>query len=206
MGNIHVPYSCSICKIPYFCSSNLDKHFLKNHSGQEKSVQCDKCGSSFWTKDDLHQHVQTVHEKKFKHQCQYCLLGHYSLAQLKRHEMVHTGEKPFPCDICKRMFRSKYDVSAHKLSKHADEEDKVFQCKQCDKKFARSILLKSHQTVHADVKKFACSVCDYRSHRATDLEVHMITHSDDRPHACEICGKAFKRAKHVKRHMSVHRK
>ncbi|XP_060938687.1 zinc finger protein 770-like [Limanda limanda] len=48
-----------------------------------------------------------------RHQCSQCLKSFPSTSKLKRHEMVHTGLKPFRCPTCGKAFRQRTHLKAH---------------------------------------------------------------------------------------------
>ena len=63
---------------------------------------------------------------------------------MKKHEISHTNEKPFQCDICESHFASLIELKLH---------DKVhgeigFQCVTCPKSFATIQHLKAHEALH----------------------------------------------------------
>lgn len=51
-------------------------------------------------------------------QCPYCLKLFRSGYDMKRHQRVHTGEKPFECQQCDKMFARKDNYRLHMLKYH----------------------------------------------------------------------------------------
>ena len=45
--------------------------------------------------------------------CSFCDKTFACHSQVKNHEIVHSEEKPFVCEICNRGFRRKYDKNRH---------------------------------------------------------------------------------------------
>lgn len=63
------------------------------------------------------------------YRCPMCPKEVVSKYNLKRHCMLHTGEKPYPCQICNKAFRELSDLRKH-LKVH-EEGTKVFECSTC---------------------------------------------------------------------------
>ena len=77
------------------------------------------CGRNFKQKVLYNQHYRRVHaikEKKFK--CLICEKLFCELSDFKRHQLIHTTEKEFVCDICSTRFRRKDNLIRHKRSFH----------------------------------------------------------------------------------------
>lgn len=55
----------------------------------------------------------TVIRKKFK--CPYCSFSAMHQCILKRHMRSHTGERPYPCDICGKKFTRREHMKRHTL-------------------------------------------------------------------------------------------
>ena len=47
------------------------------------------------------------------HNCSYCSYSTYRSYSLRRHMLIHTGEKPFTCNICERGFAQKSHLTYH---------------------------------------------------------------------------------------------
>ena len=45
--------------------------------------------------------------------CQYCNKAFDSTAKVLQHEMMHTGERPFSCQVCQKRFRKKWNLKYH---------------------------------------------------------------------------------------------
>ncbi|XP_064870821.1 zinc finger protein 189-like [Oncorhynchus nerka] len=80
-----------------------------------------------------------------RHQCSQCEKSFKQKAQLKQHESIHTGEKPYHCFQCGRCFNQSGALKQHERI-HTGE--KPYHCSQCGKCFTRSGKLKEHERIH----------------------------------------------------------
>jgi uncharacterized Zn-finger protein len=112
-------YSCKLCAKTF--------KYLKNFQNHEESRECENGSRS----------------NGFP--CKYCGKKLTSKEALKKHEMIHTGEKPYSCDNCGKRFINISSLKRHELL-HTGE--KPYSCQYCKKKFRHTASLRGHERIH----------------------------------------------------------
>lgn len=181
----HLKYWCEFCNKNFSMPRYLKKHKILTHKN-EYCMSCPNCGTVFETSEQLQDHI-LLYAKGVdrKHKKQRDIL-----------------DKEVKCDMCEKEFKSISNLRAHKLL-HT-ERSRDFSCHVCGKMFFTKGALKTHMSVHEDVKPYKCEFCQMAFKARGNLISHISLHSGAKPFICEQCGKSFRVKRHLKSHSIVH--
>ncbi|XP_035474667.1 endothelial zinc finger protein induced by tumor necrosis factor alpha-like [Scophthalmus maximus] len=150
--------------------------------------------------------------------CDVCGKVMKNKSSLARHSFIHTGKKPFACDLCDLRFNRRDNLQHHvtRLHPHGvaklqkQRELQAWLCAACGKTFSCRSRLKAHEVVHSGVKPHRCDLCPKAYMRTNDLEHHKkIVHAGTEPQRpssllCDFCGKEFKCRSQLLIHFQTH--
>eukprot|EP00040_Diaphanoeca_grandis_P043941 m.10825 g.10825 ORF g.10825 m.10825 type:complete len:334 (-) comp8504_c0_seq1:37-1038(-) len=105
------------------------------------------CDKTFNEKSALRKHFQTHGPRA--HVCNECGKAFVESSKLKRHRLVHTGEKKWQCGFegCGKRFSLDFNLRSH-FRTHTGDKPYVCPFGGCDRRFAQSNNLKSHILTH----------------------------------------------------------
>lgn len=157
---------------------------------------CDEC---FSTAADLSNHLEKFHlpRGQSEYHCRWkdCCRKFTQRQKMVRHLKVHSGYKPFKCQVCLKFFSSEDTLNQH-MRTHSGE--KPFQCHLCGKSFSVSSSLKIHIRTHTGEKPLQCKICGKRFNESSNLNKHLRTHK--KKYKCSFCVRSFDTEEKVKNH------
>ncbi|XP_043829536.1 transcriptional repressor protein YY1-like isoform X2 [Dromiciops gliroides] len=128
-------------------------HQNKSPNEVEKKLPCphEECPKLFRDNSALRKHLHTHGPKG--HVCAECGKAFVESSKLKRHKLVHTGEKPFQCMYkgCEKRFSLDFNLRTH-MRIHTGDRPYACPFDGCTKMFAQSTNLKSHILTHGKPK------------------------------------------------------
>ncbi|KAG0418116.1 hypothetical protein HPB47_005123 [Ixodes persulcatus] len=131
----------------------------------------------------MRQQIAHHHQKK-KHQCRFCPFSSSRTSGVKDHERTHTGEKPFSCRICYRVFAMKGPVP-----RVIKVEEKAPGCEDAKGKHSsENDLFTAWQEIvppHRE-KKYECRFCPFSCADTTGIKKHEMTHTGEKPFSCRV--------------------
>lgn len=208
------PYALSITKLkisPKVRSSPqiTDVNFTcKWHIGKDENGEPIICNKTHSDEGELQAHLQEDHiglGRSVYHCCWDGCERHNGKSfiqrqKLYRHIHIHTGHKPWKCEVCGSLFAVAAMLKQH-MRTHSGE--KPYKCTMCDKLFATSSSLGIHTRVHLGVKPLKClwPGCGRYFRESSNLAKHMRTH---RTYTCLVCQEEFEKRKDYTKHCRSH--
>lgn len=213
-------HHCVHCSASFSCSANLKLH-LKGHM-DERDYTCHVCGKGFLRPDALKKHLQCYHGNVKAFRCKICdkmLKGH-----LPQHMKTHQNEKPHGCAQCGSSFSQRSQLVVHQRI-HSGERPyrcqvilnksccKVFflilffSSQVCWQAFAHSGVLKLHIRKHTGEKPYKCLICvenETSFSQLPHLKKHMqAIHGKENPYMCSVCNVFYKTKVELQNHSVV---
>ncbi|XP_013135854.1 PREDICTED: zinc finger protein 585B-like [Papilio polytes] len=159
---------CEFCHKILTSKLSLRNHY-KIHTGFD--VVCEHCGKKFITRRLLLMHCRAKHGYEKTDKCSFCDYKASNAEQVKIHERLHTGERPFSCGQCDAEFHRKSSYLQH-IAIHLPE--KTVQCSQCPARFKSLTLMRIHLHRHrAPQYTFRCALCEGRFSRRRNAARHL---------------------------------
>ena len=124
----------------------------------DQELTCKKCGATFCGVSQLQSHTAKAHSR---YMCRHCLNTFSLRCNLRRHERLHAGLKPYSCDVCSKSFARSTDLKIH-LARHAiGTTASPLTCSRCPKTFTGLSSLRWHmyKTHQQQDSVQQCGVC-----------------------------------------------
>uniref|UniRef100_A0A6P7F4L7 Zinc finger protein 208-like n=1 Tax=Diabrotica virgifera virgifera TaxID=50390 RepID=A0A6P7F4L7_DIAVI len=229
--NLHTgykPFYCEKCDRSFALSASLRDHIKYKHSKtikEEKMLSCEICSKQYRNRSGLLGHYSSKHKElgvDYTVACDICGKTFSRRSHLNRHELTHTGFRPFECNICNKSFSKKDSLDSH-TRVHTGE--KPYVCNHCNKSFAHGGSYRYHLKTHTGEVSHFCLHCNkgyissgnLRNHMRTcrvkdeiKSEIYIKTEpfelgGNEKPKLeCKVCNKVFKYARSALEHENMH--
>lgn len=148
-------HQCDICEKYFVEKSSLRRHINTIHadfkpgsvtvqSNPKQQICCSKCGKIFKSLAKYTMH-QNMHGNP-NYECEICGKVYAGRSHLRIHQRIHTGEKPYVCNICNMKFAFKHVLKSHQARIH--QKIHKFKCNLCSLSFIKKSDLSAHAGCH----------------------------------------------------------
>ncbi|KAK8830636.1 hypothetical protein WA577_004365 [Blastocystis sp. JDR] len=217
------PYHCTFpgCEKCFGRKDHLTRHMLSHNAEFLFDCPYEGCQKKFKSEYNLNRHIKKHVQKESQppqsYKCSYCDLTFTKKQQLRKHEFLHTGIKPYPCSFpgCFQAFFSQARLTIHEKT-HKEGSECVCSVTGCNFSTSNVDEFKKHlEMVHRIVKRsettanprILCTVpgCGHTFISKQSLANHIAVYHHHRKYKCEVCGKEYAQPSSLSRHRVVHR-
>lgn len=128
-------------------------------------------------KDRLQKATSATTELKLV-ECSLCKFTCKRPSHLKRHMLMHTGERPHKCEHCPKSFAQKTDLNRH-MGTHAALYN--YHCDSCGRGFSTELESTKHKQ-NCKTKRYICDECNYMTFSIGNLKLHQRRHTGKSKH------------------------
>ncbi|QQP39531.1 Uncharacterized protein FKW44_020447, partial [Caligus rogercresseyi] len=190
---------------------------------EASSYPCPDCDQAFPSPGKLRVHGASHSGLETPFECleETCDKKFTSRFKLKRHVLIHSGDKQFTCSVCSRPFRRKDHLKNHEKVHSASKT--VYSCpaEGCSRNYNSYTSYRKHMALHsAEQGALDCKICHKEHPNRETLMSHLKVHygsrssssssssaaksSDEKKFPCNQCERRFFTRKDLKRHSVVH--
>ncbi|XP_077429462.1 zinc finger and BTB domain-containing protein 40 isoform X1 [Vanacampus margaritifer] len=191
------PYVCRECGKGHSQASGLTVHLQTFHN-MSLPLNCQKCCISFQTLEEHQKHIEELHVKLL-HKCPTCDKVFTSAPLLEKHKSVHTGVKPYVCNLCNKSYQQLSGLWYHNKTQHPEvfgnqtqQMKNLVQCDVCFRFFpCASSMAKHKEAEHKGSATSAlhCALCQGAFGGSEELQEHIYSHHSTSANnfICPLC-------------------
>ena len=156
-------FNCDQCDASYPVRMSLLNHFRFMH-GNPEEFTCQHCVYRTTKKENLHQHVRSIHEK-IKAICDLCGKKISDKSNLNKH-MKKVQDK-------KEAKRKASDTAPRPAKRMKHDASKELTCGVCHAKFKELFNLNKHNKLGHEEKGLKCNTCSHTSNNQFNMQRHI---------------------------------